>query len=70
MKVLICNAGSTSLKYKLYDMDQGEAVLASGVAERVGTEKSSFYHKCSVSSDTQRVSTAFPTHREAIMTML
>ena len=42
MKLLICNVGSTSLKYQLFDMDNGEQVLASGGAERVGTEKSEF----------------------------
>lgn len=36
MKVLICNAGSTSLKFKLYDMPQ-EIVLAKGGVERVGS---------------------------------
>ena len=25
MKLLICNVGSTSLKYQLFDMDAGEA---------------------------------------------
>lgn len=36
MKILICNVGSTSLKYKLFDMDNAETVLASGRIERVG----------------------------------
>lgn len=36
MNILICNVGSTSLKYKLFDMDNNEAVLASGRIERVG----------------------------------
>ena len=35
MNILICNVGSTSLKYQLLDMTT-EAVLASGGAERVG----------------------------------
>lgn len=35
MKILICNAGSTSLKFKLYEMPQG-TVLARGKVERVG----------------------------------
>ena len=33
MKLLICNVGSTSLKYQLFDMDNGEQVLASGGAD-------------------------------------
>ena len=36
MYVLICNAGSTSLKFKLYDMPS-ESVLARGHIERVGS---------------------------------
>src|SRR5690242_21612059 len=35
MKVLIANVGSTSFKFKLYDMP-GEKVIASGKIERVG----------------------------------
>lgn len=36
MKVLVCNVGSTSLKFKLYDMPAGEVLAQSGV-ERVGS---------------------------------
>ncbi|MGN0998467.1 MAG: acetate/propionate family kinase [Faecousia sp.] len=36
MKILICNAGSTSLKFKLYEMPSCE-VLATGKVERVGS---------------------------------
>lgn len=36
MKILICNAGSTSLKFKLYDMPS-ERLLARGHIERVGS---------------------------------
>jgi len=40
MNILICNVGSTSLKYQLFDMDAGERVLCAGGAECVGAEKS------------------------------
>ena len=36
MKVMVCNAGSTSLKFKVYDMPS-ENVLAQGGVERVGS---------------------------------
>ena len=36
MKVMVCNAGSTSLKFKVYDMPS-EKVLAQGGVERVGS---------------------------------
>ena len=42
MKILICNAGSTSLKFKLYDMP-AEEVLASGGVERVGSTDDDIY---------------------------
>ncbi len=35
MKILIINAGSSSLKYQLIDMDN-EQVIAKGLAERIG----------------------------------
>lgn len=69
MNILICNVGSTSLKYQLFDMDNGEAVLASGGAERVGAAKSVFYCKDST-GNTVRTESIFPTHKEAISAML
>lgn len=69
MKILICNVGSTSLKYQLFNMD-GEQVLAAGGAERVGTEKSLFYHKNPGNGTELRQEIPFPSHREAICTML
>jgi acetate kinase len=44
MKILVINAGSSSLKYQLIDM-QGEAVLAKGLAERIGIEGSKLTHQ-------------------------
>ena len=43
MKVLVCNAGSTSLKFKLFDMPE-ERVLATGKIERVGSEDNAIFH--------------------------
>ena len=37
MKILVVNAGSSSLKYQLFDMDKGE-VLAKGNCERIGID--------------------------------
>lgn len=70
MNILICNVGSTSLKYQLFDMDAGEQVLAAGGAERVGQAKSLFYHKNNKTGDSIRVEAVFPTHKEAICAML
>ncbi|MBR6029065.1 MAG: acetate kinase [Clostridia bacterium] len=38
MKILVVNAGSSSLKYQLIDMD-GEKMIAKGLVERIGTGK-------------------------------
>ena len=45
MKILICNAGSTSLKFKLWEMPALE-VLAEGKVERVGSENAVFHYRC------------------------
>ena len=37
MKILVVNAGSSSLKYQLFDMDTNE-VLAKGLCERIGID--------------------------------
>ncbi len=43
MKYLVCNAGSTSLKFKLFEMPEG-AVLAKGRVERVRSLDSAIFH--------------------------
>ena len=70
MNILICNVGSTSLKYQLFHMDAGEKVLCAGGAERVGAAKSVFYHKDTASGNSIRKDACFPTHKEAISAML
>jgi acetate kinase len=42
MNVLVANLGSTSFKYKLFDLSAGERVLAQGEAERIGEGQSSW----------------------------
>jgi len=70
MNILICNVGSTSLKYQLFDMDAGERVLCAGGAECVGAEKSLFYHRNHLTGNAVNQEAVFPSHREAICTML
>jgi len=38
MKILVLNCGSSSIKYKLYDMDNG-SVMAAGGVERIGLDE-------------------------------
>ena len=45
MKILVCNAGSTSLKFKLYEMP-GCEVLATGKVERVGSSDDAIFGYC------------------------
>jgi acetate kinase len=44
VKLLVINAGSSSLKYQLYDMTD-ESVLAKGLVERIGMDSSILTHK-------------------------
>ncbi len=45
MKILVVNAGSSSLKYQLIDMDN-KSVLAKGLCERIGIDGSNLQHTC------------------------
>ena len=69
MNVLICNVGSTSLKYQLFRMPE-ELVAASGGAERVGTDAGRFYAKTQENGALVDEAAVFPSHREAIERML
>ena len=44
MKILVINAGSSSLKYQLIDM-KDESVIAKGNCEKIGLESSFIKHK-------------------------
>ena len=44
MQILVINAGSSSLKYQLIDMEN-EQVIAKGLVERIGIEGSNLVHK-------------------------
>lgn len=49
MKVLVCNAGSTSLKFKLYEMPAC-TVLATGKVEQVGSCDDAIFGFCNTST--------------------
>ncbi|MDD4796732.1 MAG: acetate kinase [Eubacteriales bacterium] len=44
MNILVINAGSSSLKYQLMDMDH-ETIIAKGICERIGIEGSNLQHR-------------------------
>ncbi len=43
MIVLVSNIGTTTFKFKLFDMTKGESVLAEGAADRIGQGKSAWW---------------------------
>ncbi|MFD2612064.1 acetate/propionate family kinase [Paenibacillus gansuensis] len=55
MKVLVINAGSSSLKYQLYDMTD-ESVLAKGRVERIGMDSAILVHEPTDKQDVTEVS--------------
>ncbi len=68
MKVLVINAGSSSLKYQLLDTNTQE-VLAKGLCERIGID-GKFTYKAPGKSTVDAVNVAMPTHSEAIQAVL
>ena len=69
MKILIVNAGSSSLKYQLVDM-QDESVLAKGLVERIGIPGSKLTQKYPGSDKKYVIEMDMPTHVEACKNML
>ena len=70
MKILVVNAGSSSLKYQLIDMDN-ESVIAKGLVERIGIDGSSLTHK--YGKDTKQIFekvTEIPNHTVAMNLVL
>ena len=67
MKILVINAGSSSLKYQLMDSTSHD-VLAKGLCERIGID-GRLTHKVPGKED-YKVDIAMPTHGEAIQAVL
>lgn len=68
MKILVINAGSSSCKYQLFNMDD-QSVLCSGVVERIGQPMGKLSHKIAPGSDKEEkiiVERPFPTHVEGM----
>jgi len=68
MKILVINAGSSSLKYQLLDMDH-EKLLAKGLCERIGID-GHLTHKPQNGKPKFEEDVALPTHTEAIAAVL
>ena len=67
MKILVINAGSSSLKFQLIDMEN-EEVIAKGICEEIGG-KSGFKFKVPGRED-YKLSVSMPTHAEALKLVL
>jgi len=65
--VLVLNAGSSSLKFNLFDM-QKELSIAEGMAERIGLAEANL--ACTIEGDKRKEAMHLPTHREALEAIL
>ncbi len=64
MKILVLNCGSSSIKYKLYNMDD-ESVLAQGGVERIGIDNAFISVKLPDGSK-KKIMRDLPTHKEGV----
>lgn len=69
MKILVINAGSSSLKYQLFDM-KGEQVLAKGLCERIGIDGHLKHTPLVGDKPKFEADISLPTHSEAIAAVL
>ena len=68
MKILVLNCGSSSVKYKLFDLDSQE-VMAQGGVEKLGL-KDSFIKFTLPNGEKKILEVDMPEHRSAIGTIL
>jgi len=68
MKILVLNSGSSSVKYQLLEMDE-ERLIAKGLVQRIGSEKSSLTHQAAGKPD-KKVQRHILDHTDAIHTLM
>ncbi len=68
MKILVINAGSSSLKYQLFEMPEGK-VLAKGLCECIGIEGGCIKHKRPGKED-HKIAMDLPDHETALSMVL
>ena len=64
MKILVINSGSSSIKYQCFDMTT-QAVLATGLVERIGEPAGRLIHRPAGKPQVER-NNAIPTHRDGL----
>ena len=67
MKMLVINAGSSTLKFRLFKMPE-EEILCTGIAERIGADKSSIQGTITINGTEQKIAHQQPVadHAEAV----
>lgn len=68
MKILVLNCGSSSVKYQLFDMSN-ESVIAKGIVEEIGSDKSIFKYKPSGGQEYKNIQPV-KTHADALNLVL
>ncbi len=68
MKILVINAGSSSIKYQLFDMES-DTVLAKGMCDRIGIAGGNFKHKVD-GRDDYKIEIQMANHKEAVKLVL
>lgn len=69
MKILVINAGSSSLKYQLINMDN-EEVMAKGLCERIGIEGSNLQHTNVAKDEKTKIEKPMNDHGDAIQMVI
>jgi acetate kinase len=71
MRILVVNCGSSALKFKLYDLTSADAsvLLAEGVVEEIGREKSKFTFKTHKAPSKQVLEVVAKDHTQAVAAM-
>ena len=65
MNILVINAGSSSIKYQLIDMNT-ELPLASGIVERIGLEEGVVKHKIFENGEEKKMTETVPIPDHAV----
>ena len=65
MKIMVLNSGSSSIKFQLFDMGDGERLLVKGIADKIGLEDS-FLRTEGFDGPAEQQSVALPDHRAAL----
>ncbi|MBN2574341.1 MAG: acetate kinase [Deltaproteobacteria bacterium] len=69
MRILVVNCGSSSLKFKLYDLTAAATLMAEGLVEEIGREKSRFTYKSNKSPDKRVLEVVAKDHTQAVAAM-